>query len=298
VLCCDFFQLPPFSKDGLADFIYGSAVWDDLDLAVLYLSEQFRQSDDRLIEILHAIRDGEVNTLHVEQLQSRMHASLAEGVVPTRLHTHNINVDRVNAVELARITGPSERYQMISSGPEKLVAAMRSSCLAPEVLDLKVGAAVMFVKNNITDGYINGTLGTVLGFDDERRPLVKTDRGAVISVESQTWETEDIRGKKVASLVQLPLRLAWAISVHKSQGMSLAAAEMDLSKAFVEGLGYVALSRVTTLDGIRLLGLNDRALMVSDDARRIDQELQHASRDVLHGVARQRKSKVTAESLF
>jgi ATP-dependent exoDNAse (exonuclease V) alpha subunit len=298
VLCGDFFQLPPVSKDGMADFIYGSDVWDELDPSVLYLSEQFRQSDDRLLEILHAIRDGEVNSDHVAQLQARMHAELPTDVVPTRLHTHNVNVDRVNAVELGRIKGKSERYQMVSSGPEKLVAAMRNSCLAPDVLDLKVGAAVMFVKNNITDGYINGTLGTVVGFDDERRPMVKTDRGVTIAVESQTWETEDIRGKKVASLVQLPLRLAWAISVHKSQGMSLTAAEIDLSNAFVEGLGYVALSRVTTMNGIRLLGLNERALRVSDDARRIDAELQAASADVLNGVVRKRKSKVTAESLF
>jgi ATP-dependent exoDNAse (exonuclease V) alpha subunit len=298
VLCGDFFQLPPVSKDGLADFIYGSDSWEDLDLAVLYLSEQFRQSDDELLEILHAIRDGEVNTSHVQRLQTRMNAELPQEVVPTRLHTHNVNVDRVNAVELGRIKGKSERYRMISSGPEKLVAAMRNSCLAPDVLDLKIGAAVMFVKNNVTDGYINGTLGTVIGFDKERRPMVKTDRGAVIAVEAQTWETDDIRGKKVASLSQLPLRLAWAISVHKSQGMSLTAAEIDLSNAFVEGLGYVALSRVTTMDGIRLLGLNERALRVSDDARRIDAELQTASQDVLRGVVRKRKTKVTADSLF
>lgn len=301
VLCGDFFQLPPVSKDGLADFIYGSESWEDLDLAVLYLSEQFRQSDDRLLEILNAIRAGEVAESHFEQLQTRMHADLPKGVVLTRLHTHNVNVDRVNAIELGRIKEEASRYRMTSTGPEKLVAAMRSSALAPEVLDLKVGAAVMFVKNNINEGYINGTLGKVIGFEEDQ-PKVLTDRGAKLVVEAQTWETEDVRGKKVASITQLPLRLAWAISVHKSQGMSLTAAEIDLSRAFVEGLGYVALSRVTTMAGIRLLGLNQQALAVSDDARRIDLELRQASDDVLNGVQRAKRAKkggtVTAAALF
>jgi ATP-dependent exoDNAse (exonuclease V) alpha subunit len=155
----------------------------------------------------------------------------------------------------------------------------------------------MFVKNNINEGYINGTLGTVIAFEDGM-PKVRTDRGVEILVQPQTWETEDIRGKKVAALKQLPLRLAWAISVHKSQGMSLSAAEIDLSRAFVEGLGYVALSRVTTLAGIRLLGLNARALAVSDVAMRIDAELKQASEDVLNGVNSARKPKITADSLF
>lgn len=283
VICGDFFQLPPVSRDGEADFVYGCNTWQELNLAVLYLSEQFRQSDDKLLGLLNAMRAGEISEVHVEYLQSRLNADLADGVVPTRLHTHNVNVDRVNSVELAKLKGVSQKFEMTTSGPEKLVDPLRNSCLASPVLELKKGAAVMFVKNNATEGYINGTLGTVVDFE-KGLPRVKTDSGTELLVEHQSWATEDAHGRKIASLTQVPLRLAWAISVHKSQGMSLSAAEIDLSRSFVEGLGYVALSRVTKLEGIRLLGFNRRSLAVSEKAARIDDELLTASNAVLAGI--------------
>lgn len=283
VLCGDFYQLPPVSNEGTTDFIYGCSTWHDLDLAVLYLGEQHRQEDDQLLAILNAIRSGNVDANHVDVLNARMNAVLDDGVVPTRLHTHNVNVDRVNAVELGKLTGKSVFFDMSSTGPEKLTEPLRKSCLAPQRLELKTGASVMFVKNNLSEGYINGTLGTVVGFD-EGKVKVRTDRGYEITVDPQSWETEDNKGKTVAAISQIPLRLAWAISIHKSQGMSLSAAEIDLSRAFVEGLGYVALSRVTTLAGIRLLGFNRQSLAVSDVAQRIDLELQAASAEVLEDL--------------
>lgn len=282
VLCGDFFQLPPVNKDGVIEFIYGSPTWRELNPAVLYLSEQFRQTDDSLLGLLDAIRSNDVTEHHFSLLNTRMNAVLDIDVVPTRLHTHNVNVDRVNATELDQLSGRVHTFDMVSTGGEKTAAALRASCLAPEKLELKEGAAVMFVKNNPADGYINGTLGTVVGFDKDK-PTVRTDRGDEISVDQQTWATEDVHGRKVAAVAQIPLRLAWAISIHKSQGMSLPAAEIDLSRAFVEGLGYVALSRVTKLSGIRLLGLNAKALATSKIAARIDAELRNASDGVLAG---------------
>lgn len=284
VLCGDFFQLPPVSRDGVIAFVYGSPTWKKLDPAVLYLSQQFRQVDDALLGLLHAMRDDEITEEHGRQLQARLHAPLGEGVAPTRLHTHNVDVDRVNAVELEKLPGAIRRFEMVSSGPPPLVEALRSSCLAPSRLQLKEGAAVMFVKNNTADGYVNGTLGRIVGFSGNA-PKVLTDRGEEIVVQPQSWATEDSRGRPIASLAQVPLRLAWAISVHKSQGMSLSAAEIDLSRAFVAGLGYVALSRVTTMAGVRLLGLNRQALAVSPLALQIDRELRRASDEVLAGAA-------------
>lgn len=287
VLTGDFFQLPPVSKTGIAEFIYDSPAWQELNPAVLYLSGQFRQDDDALLSILEAIRAGDVSEAHVERLTGRMRANLEADVVPTRLHTHNVNVDRVNDTELMKLEGESKRFEMKSNGVAKLVGPLKKSCLAPERLELKVGASVMFVKNNNQEGYINGTLGTVRDFQ-AGLPVVRTDSGKDIIVKPQTWAAEDGEGASLASITQIPLRLAWAISVHKSQGMSLSAAEIDLSRAFVEGLGYVALSRVTALNGIRLLGMNRRALAVSQTAARIDSELRKASDDVLAGILPER----------
>ena len=119
---------------------------------------------------------------------------------------------------------------------------------------------VMCTKNNFEAGYVNGTLARVVAFD-EGFPIIETADGTRITIKPVTWEI--VEDKKIlASIEQLPLRLAWAITVHKSQGMSLDAAEIDLSKAFVYGQGYVALSRVRTLDGLKVLGMHPNALQV------------------------------------
>jgi hypothetical protein len=128
------------------------------------------------------------------------------------------------------------------------------------MLELKEDAMVMCTKNNFEAGYVNGTLGRVVRFD-EGYPVIETTEGKEILMKTTTWElAED--GKVLAQIEQLPLRLAWAITIHKSQGMSLDAAEIDLSKAFVYGQGYVALSRVRSLDGLKILGMHANALQV------------------------------------
>jgi len=142
-----------------------------------------------------------------------------------------------------------------------MVEALVKNCLSPETLTLKENALVMCTKNNFEVGYVNGTLARVIAFAADGNPIIETTEGRNITIEPTTWEViED--GKVRASIEQLPLRLAWAITVHKSQGMSLDAAEVDLSKAFVFGQGYVALSRVRSLAGLKVLGMHPNALQV------------------------------------
>jgi ATP-dependent DNA helicase PIF1 len=140
-------------------------------------------------------------------------------------------------------------------------------------LQLKEGALVMAVKNATDRKYANGSIGTVVEFEPGTEyPVIEFRNGNRVTMSPDTWELRD-GDKKRASISQIPLRLAWAITVHKSQGMTLDSARIDLRKAFVEGMGYVALSRVKNLRNLYLSGINRMALAVSEDAQTIDEML-------------------------
>src|SRR5690606_34936602 len=135
----------------------------------------------------------------------------------------------------------------------------------------------MAVKNSLVRKYANGSLGVVTNFEPVTEyPVVEFLNGRTVSMTPDTWELRD-GDKKRAGISQIPLRLAWAITIHKSQGMTLDAARVDLRKAFVEGMGYVALSRVRSLDTLSLAGINQMALRVSPDALTIDETLRMRS---------------------
>ena len=284
ILCGDFFQLPPVARFGepQAQFIYKSEAWKEGKFTICYLSTNYRQTDDTSLMILNEIRSGEVSENVWEHLQSRYNVKTTLDIMPTRLFTHNIDVDSLNANELANMSEVEFTYEMETRGKKPLVEMLKKSCLAPEILRLKKGARVMCVKNNFDKGYVNGTLGVVVSCGPNVDPIIRTGSspdhpgGRLITLEKATWRIED-DGKLLAELKQYPLRLAWAITVHKSQGMSLDAAEMDLSKAFEPGMGYVALSRVRTMAGLTILGMNKNALMVHPEVLEFDRHLKTLS---------------------
>lgn len=264
VLVGDFFQLPPVSVGGdTAQFAFQSSAWDALAPMICYLTEQHRQEDDLFLDILSAIRGGTFSETHRLHIESRL--STAESLPEedmTRLFSHNANVDSINGAELRKLPGKTYSFVMSSRGPDNLVETLKRGCLSPERLDLKEGATVMFTKNNPGEGYVNGTLGTVTGFEAARKyPVVRTRDGERVTVEPAEW-TIDEGDEVLAKISQLPLRLAWAMTIHKSQGVSLDSAVMDLSQTFEFGQGYVALSRVRRLSGIHLLGINEKAFLV------------------------------------
>lgn len=282
VLCGDFFQLPPVSRlgDPESRFIYQSDSWAEAGFTICYLSEQFRQKDDTVLSILNEIRRGDVTDGSRELLEGRLNKRSSELTIePTRLFTHNADVDTLNSRELATLKSAEEcDYYMEDSGREALCMTLKKSCLAPEVLRLKVGARVMCVKNNFEEGYVNGTLGIVTSCKPDRDPVIRTAQGKMLTIEKASWKIEE-EGKTKAEIKQYPLRLAWAITVHKSQGMSLDAVEVDLSKSFEPGMGYVALSRVRTLEGLTILGMNEMALAVHNEVLEFDAELQTNSEE-------------------
>ncbi len=280
VLSGDFYQLPPVnradSKQGM--FVVESEAWSKTEPVVCYLSEQHRQEDDELLEILTAMRDNDLRRRHAEALLKRKIVRSPFDDPVTELYTKNIDVDAVNQQKLNAMPGELHEFDMTSSGRKGGVESLKKSCLAPETLQLKEGAFVMFVKNSSEKKYVNGTLGTVIGFtnDDNGYPIVQTHSGKKVTAEPDSWEMRDGE-KKIASLSQIPLRLAWAITVHKSQGMTLDAAHIDLRNAFVPGMGYVALSRVKSLETLTLAGINKIALQLHETAHEIDAELRRLS---------------------
>ena len=250
ILVGDLFQLPPVSRYGeLVDFAHLSAAWAELSPRVCYLTEQHRQYEsDGLLDLLNAMRRGEVNEFHETMLRERLTQHPDESTAVTRLFAHNIDVESINQKHLDQLTNESKLYTMQTKGVAAKVEQLAKSVLAPAELVLKKGAEVMFVANNFQAGFVNGTRGQVVSFKDDL-PMVELTNGRIIRVEPHSWSlTED--DKKRAEIEQLPLRLAWAITIHKSQGMSLDAAEIDLGKSFAPGMGYVGLSRVRSLDGV------------------------------------------------
>lgn len=274
VMSGDFFQLPPINRDNSRSggFVVGSQAWRELDPVILYLEEQHRQDDDRLLEILNALRSGDLRRNHAETLLARVGIDANDKTL-TELHTVNVDVDRINEQRLDELAGDEVFYTQSSTGSDNYVENLQRSVLAPSTLRLKQGALVMAVKNAQDRKYVNGSVGTVIDFEPGTEyPIVEFQNGRTVSMQPESWELRD-GDKKRASITQIPLRLAWAITVHKSQGMTLDSARIDLRRAFVEGMGYVALSRVKSLDTLYLVGINRMALQMSDDAHMIDEQL-------------------------
>lgn len=277
----DFFQLPPVIKKNTKEenptFAYYSKSWRDANVVVCYLHEQFRQDDRDYLEILSAIRKNNYGTQHELNLRDRIgdHDLVSENI--TRLFSHNQNVDELNNKRLKEIDGEIKIFEMEAFGKESLRESLKRGCLSPERLELKVGAVVMCTKNNSIAGYVNGTLGVVERFAKGTGfPVIKTLSGKTIEISTDEWAVEE-NGKIKARIVQVPLRLAWAITIHKSQGMSMDAAVMDLSEVFEYGQGYVALSRVRRLSGLYLKGYNEKALQVHPEILSKDKEFKRSS---------------------
>ncbi len=279
IMAGDFFQLSPIAKNVNEDgrLACQADIWSQMNLKVAYLNDQFRQNiNDDLFNILKAMRLNLIKPALLEKLESRL-KNINSLEKMTKLYSHNRSVDEENAVELDKIPERSKSYFMTDKGPSHLVSSLKKSCLAPETLVLKKGAIVMFVKNNFKQKYVNGTLGEVIGFSHSSRlPIVLSNNGRKIEVETSTWYySEDDR--VLASIEQLPLRLAWAITIHKSQGMSLDQAQIDLGSTFGKGMAYVALSRLRSLSGLNLLDFKEKALWTDPYLIELDKRLRDLS---------------------
>ena len=260
-------------------FVTESLVWPELNPVVCYLTEQHRQDTGQLLDVLTDIRQGTVTDTDRQALDTRIGVEPAGDDVAISLYPNNRQADALNDSKLAQINEPEHRFEAESSGQVSLIKRLKSTMLAPEMLRLKVGAAVMALRNDTNQQYVNGSLGTVVDFvstTEGEYPMVDFENGHTVIMQPAAWEMMD--GETVlASVKQVPLRCAWAITIHKSQGMTLDRARMDLRRTFAPGMGYVALSRVESMDGLYLDGINERAFLVSPEAVRLDGILRERS---------------------
>ncbi|MBL4707118.1 MAG: AAA family ATPase [Flavobacteriales bacterium] len=281
IFCGDFFQLPPVGnseESSKRKFAFMSPMWVNAAPTICYLTQQYRQSNDDLNTILNEIRSGRISEMRYLNLKDTIGQKIKSKIEPTKLFTHNYDVDKINQEELKKISGKSKHYNAETKGNEKLLEGLKKSVLALESMELKIGAKVMFVRNIPEKGVVNGSLGEIVDFDEEENhPLVRVSDDRLVIASPEDWKIQDETGKVLAQFNQVPLRLAWAITIHKSQGMTLDAAEIDLSNTFERGQGYVALSRLKRLENLSLLGLNEMALQVDPLAFKADKRFQELS---------------------
>ncbi len=284
----DFFQLPPVGRHGelnKSKFAFMSQAWVEAKLAVCYLTTQFRQTDNTLNNILNQIRENTITEESIRILKEAKNNALEDSDKLTKLYTHNADVDQENLISLEALPSETASFEVKTKGNAKLIETLKKSVLASSYLELKVGAKVMFVKNNYEKGYVNGSLGEIIRFDEEGLPVVKLKTGEEIVANKESWSIEDDSGKSLASYEQVPLRLAWAITIHKSQGVTLDEASIDLSKTFERGQGYVALSRLKDLKGLHLSGFNETALEVDSLALKADKRFRELSEQISESLS-------------
>lgn len=267
----DFLQLPPVAKDGKYDWAFMSKSWQAANFAPCYLTTIFRQNEPAFIEALNDFRVGRISGETAKILGTRV-ARFPSRNIP-RLFTHNVQVDKWNSYQLECIEDEAElTFTAETNGPDDQVEFLIKNLVTPQTLLLKRTARVMFTANITVDGEMlaaNGECGTVEEFNCRTQNSlsgirVKKDNGTEIIVEPFSWQF-DPQDDNSAHFIQYPLRLAYSMTIHKSQGLTLAEALIDIRAAREPGQAYVALSRLKSLKGLYLKDWF-KGIMVSPEA--------------------------------
>lgn len=294
----DYYQTP---------FFFSSHALQQVRFVTIELQHIYRQQDERFISLLGKIRNGQLDAATIQALNTRYIPNYEpkDDEQCIRLTTHNYMAQRVNDSKLAALPSREYKFEAVVDGdfPE-------SSYPADAILTLKVGAQVMFIRNAADQSYYNGKVGKVVGFAEDVVLVECSDDTTPIHVMPVTWEnnrmrineqTKEIEEETIGTFQQYPLRLAWAITIHKSQGLTFDHAILDVNDSFAHGQVYVAMSRCRTLEGMVLnRPLDIRSLM---EDRSVNDFITHelansADAPAQLGIYRQEFYKVLLEELF
>ncbi|CEJ71203.1 ATP-dependent RecD-like DNA helicase [Chryseobacterium oranimense G311] len=261
----DLYQLPPVVRDEHilkicyeSPFFFDSHAIKDIPLLTIELTKVYRQSDEKFLDILNAIRDGDVANINFDELNKRYDPDFKAGTESyVYLCSHNKMADEINQEKLEEIDLVVKTYEAKLFGDFK-----ENQFPNDQFLELKVGAQVMFIRNDITGEkkYFNGKLGEISALDDNEIKVVLDGSEREITVKREVWEQKkyfldtekNIKEEVLGSFEQFPIKLAWAVTIHKSQGLTFDNVIIDAGKSFTAGQVYVALSRCRTLEGIVL----------------------------------------------
>jgi ATP-dependent exoDNAse (exonuclease V) alpha subunit len=245
----DFLQLPPVRTNPAHpyDWAFDSQAWSAAGFRKVELTRIMRQDDPDFVAALARFRRGEINRDTERLLRPRITTFPARDI--TRLFTHNSMVDRWNDICLGDLPGPESVREAETWGPQHQIDFLEKNLLTPKVLRIKPGAKVMFTVNRPDDGFVNGQTGEVVSIG--LTTVVVFTEGREIEVAPYRWRY-DSNDPGSAWFEQLPLRLAYAMTIHKAQGLTLDSAFIDIRAAREPGQAYVALSRVRTLAGLHL----------------------------------------------
>lgn len=236
-------------------FCFQSPVWNCIIKKSFVLKKVFRQSNSSFVNMLDHVREGNLTEEIMEAFNTCVGRKFttSDNILPTQILTHRLDVDRLNEQELNRLDGDLQEYRANDTGEAIYIKMLQSHCPAKSLLKLKQGAQVILVKTiDASDGLMNGSRGIIVKFTKDRKPVVKFCDGNERIISNSSFHFI-VGGKIVAQRMQIPLDLAWGISVHKSQGMTVDRAIVNLRKVFEYGQAYVALSRVRSLEGLHLV---------------------------------------------
>lgn len=258
IFCGDFLQLPPVVEKGKngKKFCFQSPCWDRCIELCFELKEVHRQKDSEFVTILNSIRIGRVTKEISDRLTLTAKQKIeGDGILATRLCSHTNDSKLINESKLRNLDGEEKVFS--SQDSDNATKTLDMQTIAPGKLVLKIGAQVMLLKNvNVNAGLVNGARGVVVRFD-EGLPVVRFKNKKEYTAKTERWYVKNSNGTLLCRQ-QVPLNLAWAFSIHKSQGLTLDCVEMSLSKIFEAGQAYVALSRAQSLNTLRVLDFDSR----------------------------------------